>query len=125
MPEPAPSRQADPLLDPDINWRSHAGLRAPVETAPIPKAAREKFNENWERLASEPPRRPQGQGRGHSLKKSAFTRWLYHDGRLDFINAFGSLLLLGLLAAAIIYGSKMLTGSGGNPHTPAAGSRPN
>jgi hypothetical protein len=126
MPVPATPRQTDPHLDPDINWRRHVGLRAPAETAAFSETIREKFNENWERLASAPPRPRHGKVR-LNLGKSALTRWLFHDGRLDFGNAFGSLLLIGLLVATVIYGAKVLAGSGGESrqHAPAVQSHPN
>lgn len=124
MPVPTAPRQSDPHLNPDINWRRHVGLRASVESSGFTETAREKFHENWDRLASaEPPRTRRGK-LSRSLEKSPLTRWLYHHGHLDFGNAFGALLLIGLLVAAAVYGTRVLAGSG-HQHTPAAQSSPN
>ena len=61
IPELSSERTRDPLINPDVNWRQHAGLRAPMDPAPLPVLARERFSENWERIAAEPPR---GEGKG-------------------------------------------------------------
>ena len=109
MPAPVAPRTADPHMDPDVNWRRQVGLRAPVETPSFPDSTRERFCENWERLAAEP--RNSRESRLHrALVASPLTRWLFHRGQLDFGNAFGLLLLAALLTAAVIYGRKVLAG---------------
>ena len=90
------------MIDMDANWRHHAGLRAPLETATMPEISRERFSENWERLASEPisDRRSPA---GRKMERSPLTRWLFTQDRFDFGVAIGPLLLLLLLAASSIY----------------------
>ena len=119
----AAPRESDPHLNPDVNWRRHVGLRPPGEAAFFSDTARERFNENWERLASEPARTRHGTMR-RTMEKSAVTRWLFHRGSFELGNALGALLLIGLLVAAAIYCTRVLTGTG-NPHPPAAQSSPN
>lgn len=108
LPDPAPPRPGDQLLDMDANWRQHSGLRAPLEPATLPETSRERFSENWERIASE-PRRDRRTSVRKKVERSLLTRWLFPDGRFDFGVAVGPLLLLILLAAAIVYGSRLLT----------------
>ena len=107
LPDPAPPRPGDQLIDMDANWRRHAGLRAPLETAALPEISRERFSENWERLASEPRGDRRSPART-TTERSLLTRWVFTHGRLDFGVAIGPLLLLILLAAASIYGWRLL-----------------
>ena len=109
MPAPQPPKAADPHIGPDVNWRRHVGLRPPPTPPSFPTSSRERFCENWERLAAEPA--PDRRSRMHrALLASPLTRWLFHRGQLDFGNAFGLLLFAALLAAAVIYGRKFLAG---------------
>jgi hypothetical protein len=118
VPEPIPNRTGEPLIDPDINWRQHAGLRAPLETAPIPDISRERFSENWQRMAAEPRRESRGRLR-RRLQRSALTRWMFSQGRFEMGAAAGLLLLLALLVAAFVYGRRLLSGNE-RTTTPAA-----
>ena len=111
LPAPAQPRTTDQLVDMDANWRQHAGLRAPSETAPLPEPTRERFTENWERLASEPVPDRRSKVR-QKMEQSPLTRWLFTGGRFDFGAAVGPLLLLILLVAAFIYGQRLLAGAG-------------
>gem|GEM_PF-6075363 len=118
VPEPSPERTRDPLIDPDVNWRQHAGLRAPVDPAPLPELARERFSENWQRLAAEPlrDRRSHAQRR---MEKSGLTRWMFSHGRFEMGAAFGFLLLMALLVAAFVYGRRLLAGQDQKANRPA------
>jgi hypothetical protein len=107
LPSAAPPRPANQLMDPDANWRQHAGLRAPAEIVPIPDTSRERFTENWERLAAE-PQKDRGGKIHRKLEQSPLTRWLFTDGRFDFGAAIGPVLLLLLLLAAFRFGQRML-----------------
>ena len=107
LPSAPPPRPANQLMDRDANWRQHAGLRAPAEAAPIPDTSRERFTENWERLASE-PHRERSRILRRKMEHSPLTRWLFSDGRFDFGAAIGPLLLLLLLLAAFRFGQRML-----------------
>jgi hypothetical protein len=109
MPDPPPLPARDPLIDPDANRRRQIGLRAPLESSPIPDPARERFSENWQRMAAEPRR--EHRGRAHRRpNRSLLTRWLFTDGRFDLGAAAGPVLLLALLVAAFIYGRRILGG---------------
>ena len=117
LPDPATPRPGDQLLDRDANWRRQASLRAPLDTAPLPETTRERFSENWERMASEPKRDRRNRVRKKG-ERSRLTRWLFPDGRFDFGNAFGPLLLVMLLAAAIVYGWRLLADNQRKPSPP-------
>lgn len=121
LPEPPPQKDGDPLLDPDTNWRQHAGLRAPLEPAALKEDIRERFSDNWARLAAEPPRHSNGH-RKHTLQRSPLTRWMFSHGHFDITAAAGPLLLLALLIAGVILGSRLLLG-GGVKSAPAGESR--
>lgn len=118
VPEPVRERPRDALVDPGGNWRQHAGLRAPVETAALPDSSRERFSENWQRLASEPLRERRSRVR-RSLEKPELTRWMFSHGRFEWGAALGFLLLLALLIAAFVYGRRLLTGHNQKAAPPA------
>ena len=122
LPAPAPSRRTGQLMDMDANRRQHAGLRAPAEAARFPEPTRERFTENWERLASEPLPDRRSKAR-RKLEGSWLTRWLFSGGRFDLGAAVGPVLLLILLAAALVYGQRLLAG-GGNKVPPAVQTSP-
>ncbi len=107
LPSAAPPRSGNQLMDRDANWQQHAGLRAPAETIPIPGISRDRFTENWERMASE-PQKDRDRKWSHKLGKSPLTRWFFTDGRFDFGAAIGPVLLLLLLLAAFRFGQRML-----------------
>lgn len=119
MPDAQPQDTREPLIDPDANWRHQAALRMLPETT-LPERAREKFSENWERLASEPSNPPGGSPLRRRMERSRMGGWLFSHGRLDLGAAFGPLLLVLLLAAAIIYGRKLLSGGSAEPSRPPA-----
>lgn len=122
LPVTAPSRKKEPLVEMDANWRQHAGLRAPSEAAPLPEPTRERFTENWERLASGPPPDHRSRVR-RKIERSILTRWLFSHGRFDLGAAVGPLLLLALLVAVFIYGQRLLAG-GVKKMSPAVETRP-
>ena len=121
LPDPGPPRPGAQLIDMDANWRQHAGLRAPLEAATLPETARERFSENWERLASEPMSDRRSPA-GIKMERSPLTRWLFTQDRFDFGAAIGPLLLLLLLAASSIYGWRLLADHERKPSPPVESS---
>jgi hypothetical protein len=120
VPESAPEHSSrESLIDPDANWRHQAGQRAPAEI-PLPQSARERFSENWERLASS----PQGETRSRSrmrrkLESSKVSGWMFSGGRFELNAVAGTLMLLILLVSAFVYGRRLLTPSEPKADPPA------
>jgi hypothetical protein len=122
MPAPAPARSPlhpqDPLIDFDSNLRHQSGLRPPAETTSLPESSRERFSENWERLAFVAPRHRRSRLR-RKLEESKVTGWMFSGGRFEVNAAAGILMLVLLLAAAFIYGKRILTNSESKSPPPA------
>jgi len=121
LPQPPPPKEADPLLNADANWRHQAGLRIPLDPDALREGIRDRFSDNWERLASEPPRTLKAPGKAAPLR-SPLTRWMFTNGRFDIAATAGPLLLLVLLIAGVIYGSRLL--QGGTVRSPPSGESP-
>lgn len=127
VPGPAPpdERRLKLLIEPEANRRHKVKMRALDETVPLPEAARERFSENWQRMASE-PRRKRSRVR-RRLVHFPFLRWLFRKRRLNAGIAIGLLLFLLLLLGAFIY-SRLMPGGEGRAAIPseksAAASKP-
>src|SRR5204862_3169954 len=75
-PAPAPLHPQDPLIDFDSNLRHQSGLRPPAETNALPESSRERFSENWERMAFVAPRHRRSRLR-RKLEGSKVTGWMF------------------------------------------------
>jgi hypothetical protein len=88
-----PSIASQPLMEQGATIKDADLIR-------IPRAAREHFTENWERLM-EVTRAESSAFRQHPillfLENSALTRWFYHDGKLDRGVLAGVLVVLSVL----------------------------
>jgi hypothetical protein len=113
-PEPSPEKLRKPLVDPDSTRRRVAGLHGPGHHARLPDTCRERFSENWARLASEPRSAHRRRAR-RKTGRSVMSRWFFAHGRFELGAAVGPLLLLALLIAAIVYGQKLLSGGPQSP----------
>lgn len=113
MPEPPERKPEAVLIHPDANLRHHPALKLPAGPAPLPDQQRERFNDNWQRLAAEPVPPTQGALR-RSLEQSKATRWMFSRGRFDIASFAGLLLLAALLCSAIYYGHRLLAAQPGS-----------